>query len=206
MAVLLNGLRATEPGLEFYRVAPGGATELAIRGDDRVRVIDHHGGQTAELTARGGGGLAALGLDRETTNGGLTLFGPDSRPGSEIEITAQDATTLTVKAPGGRIVDGDQPATELLIEVRRAKRQTQDQTELPPPLAEPRLDFRVDKATALSYEVKQGEYIQVIDVQGRQCSDFLAFHAAKLQRGLERGLDATVTRTLMGNAYPTPGL
>ena len=46
----------------------------------------------------------------------------------------------------------------------------------------------------------------MIDVQGRQCSDFLAFHAAKLQQGLERGLDATVTRTLMGNAYPTPGL
>ena len=46
----------------------------------------------------------------------------------------------------------------------------------------------------------------MIDVQGRQCSDFLAFHAAKLQRGVERGLDATVTRTLMGNAYPTPGL
>ena len=54
--------------------------------------------------------------------------------------------------------------------------------------------------------MKQGEYIQVIDVEGRQCSDFLAFHARKLQSGIERGLDATVTRTLMGNAYPTPGL
>jgi aminomethyltransferase len=206
MAVLINGLRPSEPGLEFYRVAPGGATEMAIRGDDRIRVIDRHGGQTAELTARGGVGLAALGLEREPTNGGLTLFGPDSRPGSEIEITAQDATTLVVAAPGGRIVDGDSPATELLVEIRRANPTTRDEPPLPAPLAEPRLDFRVDKASALSYEVKQGEYIQVIDVQGRQCSDFLAFHAAKLQQGLERGLDATVTRTLMGQAYPTPGL
>jgi aminomethyltransferase len=73
-------------------------------------------------------------------------------------------------------------------------------------LAEPRLDFRVDRASAFSYEVKEGEYIQIIDVQGKQCSDFLAFHAGKLQDGLERGLDATVTRTLMGNAYPQPGL
>ena len=54
--------------------------------------------------------------------------------------------------------------------------------------------------------MRKGEYIQVLDVQGRQCSDFLAFHAGKLQRGLERGLDATTTRTLMGNAYPMPGL
>ena len=79
--------------------------------------------------------------------------------------------------------------------------------ELPPPLAEPRLDFRIDKSTALSYEVREGEYIQIIDVEGRQCSDFLAFHRRKLEdHDLERGLDATVTRTLMGNAFPTPGL
>ncbi|MDQ4030128.1 MAG: aminomethyltransferase family protein, partial [Actinomycetota bacterium] len=38
------------------------------------------------------------------------------------------------------------------------------------------------------------------------CSDLLAFHAGKLQAGLERGLDATTTRSLMGNAYPQPGL
>ncbi len=54
--------------------------------------------------------------------------------------------------------------------------------------------------------MQAGEFIQVIDVEGKQCSDFLAFHRRKLDDGLERGLDATVTRTLMGNAYPTPGL
>jgi len=206
VAVVINGLRPAEPGLEFYRVAPGGATEVAIRGDDRVRVIDRHGGQTAELTANGGGGLAALGLHADAKFAGTTVFGRDSRPGSDIELIAQGDTVLVVSAPGGRVVDGDTPATELLVEVRRANPASREQTELPAPLAEPRLDFRVDRASALSYEVKQGEYIQVIDVEGRQCSDFLAFHRAKLERGLERGLDATVTRTLMGQAYPTPGL
>ncbi len=204
MAVLVNGLRTSEPGLEFYRVVPGGATEVAIQGDDRVRVIDRHGGQTAELTARGGEGLAALGL--RANNGGLTLFGRDSRPGTEIAFAAESATTLIVAAPGGRIVDGEPPASELLVEVRRAAPAPPDETELPPPLAEPRLDFRVDRATATSYEVSAGEYIQVIDVAGKQCSDFLAFHRHKLENGFERGLDATVTRTLMGNAYPMPGL
>jgi aminomethyltransferase len=54
--------------------------------------------------------------------------------------------------------------------------------------------------------VKADQFIQIIDVEGKQCSDFLAFHRRKLEDGLERGLDSTVTRTLMGNAYPTPGL
>jgi aminomethyltransferase len=204
VALLTGGLRPTEAGLELYRVVPGGATEVAIEGDDRVRVIDRHGGQTAKLTARGGEGLAALGLRAE--NGGLVLFGRNSRPGSEVSLAAGSPTTLIVAAPGGRVVDGEPPASELLIEVRRANPSRPEQVELPAPLAEPRLDFRVDRATAASYEVKAGEYIQVIDVEGRQCSDFLAFHRHKLENGFERGLDATVTRTLMGNAYPMPGL
>ncbi len=196
-AILVGGLLAPDPALETYRVKPGGATQVALAGDDRITIIDRHGGQTAELS----GGLEALGLKNDAR-----LFGPDSVAGSDVQLTAERETRLTVKAPGGRIVDGEQPATELLIEIRRATPRRSEDHELPPPLAEPRLDFRVDKASALSYEVKAGEYIQIIDVQGKQCSDFLAFGADKLQRGIERGLDATVTRTLMGNAYPQPGL
>jgi aminomethyltransferase len=196
-ALLVGGLLAPDPGLETYRVKPDGATQIALAGDDRVRIIDRHGGQTAELS----GGLEALGLDPDAR-----LFGPDSAAGSDVQLTADRDTRLTVKAPGGRIVDGEQPATELLIEIRRATPPARPDHELPPPLAEPRLDFRVNKASALSYEVKEGEYIQIIDVQGKQCSDFLAFGAQRLQDGIERGLDATVTRTLMGNAYPQPGL
>jgi aminomethyltransferase len=43
-------------------------------------------------------------------------------------------------------------------------------------------------------------------VEGKPCSDFLAFHRRRLEDGVERGLDATVTRSLMGQAYPQPGL
>ncbi len=193
---LVGGLLARDPALETYRVPPGGATEFSLHGDDRIRIIDRYGGQVAHLS----GGLDAVGLKEER------LFGPDSAAGSEAELVADRTATLRVAAPGGRIVDGDEPATELLIEIRRANPQTRDAYQLPAPLAEPRLDLHIDAATARSYEVKQGEYIQVIDVQGRQCSDFLAFHSHRLQEGLERGLDATVTRTLMGNAYPQPGL
>ncbi len=200
--LLPSGLLARDPGLETYLVKPGGATEVALADDDRVRIVDRHGGQVAELT----GGLEAVGLKKDGANGGTRLFGPDSPPGSDVTLTADRGTTLRVAAPGGRVVDGDRPASELLVEVRRAQPKRRDEIELPAPLAEPRLDFRIDLATASSYEVRKGEYIQVIDVRGRQCSDFLAFHRAKLEAGSERGLDATVTRTLMGNAYPQPGL
>ena len=201
-ALLLGGLLAPDPALETYRVQPGGATEIKLAGDDRLRIVDRHGGQVAHVT----GGLEAVGLREQGSSSAARLFGPESSPGEDVELVADRDTRLLIAAPGGRIVDGDQPATELMIEVRRATPRTREELELPPPLAEPRLDFRIDPATASSYEVKAGEFIQVLDVKGKQCSDFLAFHAEKLQRGIERGLDATVTRTLMGNAYPQPGL
>ena len=59
---------------------------------------------------------------------------------------------------------------------RAAPRARARRSELPPPLAEPRLDCGSTAASAQSYEVRAGEYIQVIDVPGKQCSDFLAFH------------------------------
>ena len=91
---------------------------------------------------------------------------------------------VVVAAPGGRLVDGDPPASALVVEIqpRRAARRPASSS-CRAPLAEPRLDFRVDRASALAYEVREGEYIQIIDVKGRQCSDFLAFHRAKLERG-----------------------
>ncbi|MGB9184048.1 MAG: DUF1989 domain-containing protein [Solirubrobacteraceae bacterium] len=229
--LLVGGLLARDPELERYAVRPGGATAIELAGDDRVRVVDRHGGQIAELTALGAGvglphdaeatvlrglasrrpgdplvgAVAALGLDPVEARC-ARLFGAASAPGSAVSLVATGATTLVLAAPGGRLIDGDMPATELLVEVRRAAPRRREEVELPPPLAEPRLDFRIDPASARSYEVRAGEYVQIIDVKGKQCSDFLAFDRAKLEAGVERGLDGTVTRTLMGNAYPAPGL
>jgi len=201
-AVLLGGLLARDPALERYRVVPGGVTEVELEGDDELRIIDLHGGQPAILS----GGLAALGLGNGGGETSERLFGSDSAAGSDVVLRAERDARLLIAAPGGRLVDGDDPASELLVEIRRARPRAREAHELPEPLAEPRLDLRIDAATARSYEVRAGEYIQIIDVQGRQCSDFLAFHRHKLEAGRERGLDATVTRTLMGNAYPMPGL
>ena len=218
-----SGLLVVDRAIERYPVRPGGVTVVALGGDDQLRIIDRYGGQVAELTTVGAGfgpthptpdadatvlrarGVPVAGLDPSEARC-VRLFGPDSAPGAQLAFTAVGDTTVAVGAPGGRVIDGDAPATELALEVRRAAPRPEVELELPAPLAEPRLDFRIDPASAQSYEVREGEYIQIIDVRGKQCSDFLAFHAAKLHSGLERGLDSTVTRTLMGSAYPQPGL
>jgi aminomethyltransferase len=233
---VVAGLLPEDPYVETYLVRPGGATVVTLQPDERITVIDPHGGQVAEVTVlspegrddtaafgatadapasvlrdlvRGGDGfLRALDLPRLDPERAmaLRLFEEWSPPGSSESFLTERQVTAVVAAPAGRIVDGAPPPSDLLVEVRRTIARAYGQIELPPPLAEPRLDFRIDKATAQSYEVKAGEFIQVIDVEGKQCSDFLAFHRQRLEEGAERGLDATVTRSLMGNAYPTPGL
>ncbi|MEM7521583.1 MAG: urea carboxylase-associated family protein, partial [Pseudomonadota bacterium] len=77
---------------------------------------------------------------------------------------------------------------------------------LPPPLGEVRTEFTVPRGTAMAYEVAPGEIIQIIDVEGQQCSDFTALRATALERGIEREIDVTATRTMVRGAYPGPGL
>jgi len=192
--LLVPGLLPRDPARETYRVRPGAQVILALEPGDSVVVRDVHGGQRAAVAS------AELELAAE-------LFGPESRPGAEERFDVDRAAGLAVSAPeGSPVVEGGVPGSDLLVEVARARPRGEPEPSLPDPLAEPRLDFEVPRASALSYEVKAGEYIQVIDVKGRQCSDLLAFHWGKLQNGGERGLDSTTTHSLMGNAYPQPGL
>jgi aminomethyltransferase len=151
--------------------------------------------------------VAGRGVDPSAA-GAVGLFGPASPPGAEETFRADRPAVVVVGAPQPptSVVEGGTPASDLELEIRRATPHGEPEPSLPEPLADPRLDFQVDRASALAYEVRAGEYVQVIDVKGRQCSDFLAFHSGKLQDGRERGLDSTTTRSLMGLAYPMPGL
>ncbi len=137
----------------------------------------------------------------------IRLFEGDSLAGEQQGFTAEQDVICIVAAPGGPMaVDSHNPPTDLVLFVERAIVEENPSPVLPDPLAEPRLDIRVDRCTARSYEVYAGEYIQIIDVEGRECSDFQAFNRGGLDRGIERCLNATTTRTLMGAAYPGPGL
>ncbi len=183
------------------------ATSLGLTADGRATVIAGLVGSSDSGAVQIVSTIRARGLD-PTAVSAAVLFGEGSPPGAVETFRATRATLALVGAPGGApVVEGGIPGSDLALEVvRAAGRRDGRDPQLPEPLAEPRLDFRVDRASALAYEVEAGEYIQIIDVEGRQCSDFLAFSAPKLQAGKERGLDSTATRSLMGSAYPTPGL
>jgi aminomethyltransferase len=143
-------------------------------------------------------------LDRVSTQ---RLFDKDTLPGTSERFTATADVILFVRAPGPKMLPFEQtPPTDLRVLIKRRVGVENGDFPLPAPLAESRLDFRVNRRTAESYEVKAGEFIQIIDVAGKQCSDFLAFQSRSLQAGVERDIDGTATRTLMGMSYPQPGL
>ena len=68
------------------------------------------------------------------------------------------------------------PPTDLTVFLNKAKFiETDEQFILPDPLSDPIFEKLVQRRTAESYEVKTGEYIQIIDPGGRQCSGFFSF-------------------------------
>lgn len=73
---------------------------------------------------------------------------------------------------------------------------------VPSPLAPVVAEYWIEASKAIAYSVQAGQYIQIIDVAGCQCSDLVAF--AGSDYGQE--IDPTVTRTLNGLAMPQAGL
>jgi aminomethyltransferase len=138
----------------------------------------------------------------------IRLFGATSPPGSVESFRADRNGYLIVSAPADAMdPSGQDTGTPIELKIARANPSTtKDRIMLPDPLADPLQDIRVNRATAESYFVRAGEYIQIIDVAGRQCSDFQCFDARKLDKGQELPLDATTTRSLTGLGYPAPGL
>ncbi len=151
--------------------------------------------------------LSAAGFNIETGDA-VSLFGEGSRPGDFEEFTAECDGLLICAAPGGPMSPENQNApTELALYIRRANPGfAKDQLGPPDPLADPLVDINIQPGNATAYEVKKGEFIQIQDVKGRECSDFQAFSLRALDKGLEREIDPTTTRSLMGTLYPTPGI
>lgn len=151
-------------------------------------------------------GIAARGIDLSKARA-ITLFGATSPAGDRAEFTAQGAGWLIACAPGDPMdpETGD-TASPLTLLIDRASPRAKQGFDLPDPLADPILDIRVKSATAQAYLVRAGEYIQILDVDGRQCTDFQCFDARKLDRGIQNPLDVTTTRTILGHSYAMPGL
>ena len=137
----------------------------------------------------------------------VRLFEATTPAKTEAKFTADREGVVIIAAPAAAMdFEAQNTATPLTVMIKRAVIKRHVKFELPDPLADPLADIRVHTQTAESFFVKAGDYIQIIDVDGRQCSDFECFSARKLDKGIEHALDVTTTRTLMGHAYPMPGL
>jgi aminomethyltransferase len=176
-------------GAKADRGADGLQRLLAETGESSRRAVERRGGDVAHLQA-------------------LRIFGADSGAGGKAQFTVSRPGLLIVAAPGEAMEAGSQETlTDIELLIARADPQRLKQGAfLPDPIADPLQDFRIAAATATAYVVRAGEFIQVIDVAGRQCTDFQCFSLRKLDKKIENALDATVTRTLTGRSYPTPGL
>ncbi|WP_171173189.1 DUF1989 domain-containing protein [Ruegeria sp. HKCCD8929] len=195
---------------EMVFFAPDGSSDAGMLG------ADGHGRPEGIINTLTGGGKSGLRVLKALTASGfrigdgdaITLFSEDARPGDMETYVAHSDGLVILAAPGGPMdPTKHNPPTELILYVRRnAPGAAKQEIGPPEPLSDPLQDFNIQPGNATSYEVKKGEYIQILDVKGRECSDFQAFSLRALDQGLEREIDPTTTRSLGGSLYPAPGL
>ncbi len=138
----------------------------------------------------------------------VALFDGESIAGELRSVSVMAGGLLCIAAPGEPMSPECQnTATDVVVFIERATaRASSDTLKAPVPLADPLLDMNIQPGNASVFEVKAGQFVQILDVQGRECSDFQALSARALDKGLERDIDPTTTRSLGGSLYPAPGI
>ncbi|MEM7193363.1 MAG: DUF1989 domain-containing protein [Pseudomonadota bacterium] len=135
----------------------------------------------------------------------LSIFDERSVADEKFLLRVNAPCTVFVIAPVKPDFVSTSGGSRFQIHLQSANRSSLD-TLLPDPLGKVRDEWRINRGTAKAYTVKKGQFIQVIDVEGQQCSDFMAMRADALDNGIERYIDSTVSRTMTRSAYPLPGL
>ncbi len=215
------------PGHQTLVVNANTALGLELAAQDQISIEDREGGQPITIIASGANLTATLSLPEGMTPapfaGDLAawlapILGAEqmalakSLPEPVVLSSSQSPVAITALQPAQIIIishgeaGAEIPPGPLDIFLAKASRQNQSHFDLPDPLAALKDDFTVAAAGGRAYQVKKGDYIQIIDGQGRQCTDFLAFSQAALDGGLERFIDSTATRSMIGHAYPQPGM
>ncbi|MCS5557948.1 MAG: DUF1989 domain-containing protein, partial [Oceanospirillaceae bacterium] len=146
-----------------------------------------------------------MGANNHSSCKGISVLGADSLAASKHSFTVANDCLCLIAAPGEDMSQEQlMPPTDLIVGISGAPVIVED--ELPAPIGVVDREIRINNSTAEGYLVNAGEYIQIIDVAGRQCSDFVAFDAARLAEGVEKPICPVTTRTLMASAFPGPGL
>jgi len=136
------------------------------------------------------------------------FFNIDTKAKEKINLTVEEDAFIIIAAPGEDMeVDLHNPPTDIEVFITRSNNKNNKlESILPDPLAEVSNEYLIKHSTATAYEIKKGDYIQIIDLYGRQCSDFMAFDSKALQNGKELSIDTTVSRAIHAGSYPMPGL
>ena len=124
-------------------------------------------------------------------------------PDEPLVLCASDSGVLLAVCRGGAAQTAHDGGDSFAVAMQKAAK---GEPAAPPALGKLRESIHIPRGTARAYEVRAGEYVQIIDLEGKQCSDFMAFSARALDAGKERYIDTAVTRTIAGGAYPLPGL
>ncbi|MEO0913465.1 MAG: urea carboxylase-associated family protein, partial [Pseudomonadota bacterium] len=221
------GLRASDAPRRLL-LSPRQAIRLELAAGDLLQVPGESEGPPVRISAFDGSGHCALAhLDLKgdaplnladfsatelvgwiEAQGGKVEAGPNAATlregGEETVLKAKAACTVwLIRAVSGEhVVNGGGGGTLLVTHTSAAR----NSPWLPDPLGAVREEFTIPRGTGKAYELRRGEYVQIIDVEGQQCSDFMAFRIAGLDTGEEHLIDSTVTRSIVGGAYPAPGL
>lgn len=220
-----GGTRAIEllAGDQFWVLDREGMqpAEIVFFGADRTSCADQIGATSSgapvglqEALAQGGRegravlkALAKAGFDLGRAEA-VRLFDEGSAAADHRAFEAEVDGLLLLGAVGTAMTpDQSTPLTEIVLYIRRRKRLNEKgEFVLPEPLADPVYEHTITPGTAHAYEVKAGQYVQIIDVRGRECTDFNAFKRRDLDDGFENGIDQGATRSMNGNFFPEPGL
>ena len=219
--MVLQRTRTLSAKPERHRVAGGTAKMFYLYKGDDVQILNLDGGQIAEIAAFDSSGTDALkrfGVRSDSkptfleSCGNIVaavkksnffldkvhcshLFNENSEAGSIRELCCCDDAVLLIGAVGQKMSPGEQTtSTDLRVSISRCIPLKPEDEVLPVPLGPIAEEFRIPKASARAYEVKAGQYIEITDVRGRQCSDFQAFHLHDLvEKQIEHGIDVTGT-------------
>lgn len=135
----------------------------------------------------------------------VSLFGSSTGPGELFVTRVMEDLELYLIAPVSPEYIAEGGGSRFTAEITPPAGSTAGMP-LPDPLGKVIEEFRVDRATARAYQLKKGQFVQIVDVEGQQCSDFMAMRWDTLDAGTEKHIDSTVSRTMARSAYPLPGL
>ena len=209
-------------------VSPNSSLNIELKTQDRLVLNDREGGQPIMIIAEDDDlKTTSLEYDNSAVKTSITqpileVMAPALMPKHISKIksmtapqimqsTAREFELSALKTLSLIILSAAQPNSDLPpgpIDVYLYHRSSMENSHfpLPGPLADLKDDFTVSAACGRAYTIKAGDYIQLIDSQGRQCTDFLAFSQRALDDGRERFIDGTATRSMLGTAYPQPGI